>query len=264
MLSVESLSKTFFPKTVDEVLALRGLDLHLQTGDVVSVIGSNGAGKSTLLNAIAGVFPCERGRIVVDGSEVTRQPEHRRARLIARVTQDPKQGTAPAMSIEEHLAMANLRGGRRGLGRGVTDRQREQFRTALAELEIGLENRMKAPVGTLSGGQRQALALVMAGINRPALLLLDEHTANLDPKTGKRILDLTQRVISEHKLTTLMVTHNMDHAIRYGNRLIMMHQGQIVLDIRGDDKLTLSVHDLIARFESQAGARFLDDRVLLN
>jgi putative ABC transport system ATP-binding protein len=264
MLDVQSLNKTFFSGTVDEVTALRDVSLSLRPLDFVTIVGSNGAGKSTLLHAIAGAFPCDSGRVVLGGVDITREPEHRRARLIARVLQDPKQGSAPSMSIEENLSMAALRGQRRGLGAGVTAAMRQRFRHELAGLGIGLEQRLGAPVGTLSGGQRQAVALIMAVIKRPALLMVDEHTASLDPKTGARILEITDRVVREHRLTALMVTHNMEHALRYGNRLVMMHNGQIVLDIAGDEKARLGVADLIARFERQAGEHFLDDRVLLS
>jgi putative tryptophan/tyrosine transport system ATP-binding protein len=263
MLSVQSLTKTFFPGTVDEVVALRELSLAVGPGEFVTVIGSNGAGKSTLLNAIAGVFRCESGRIQLNGEDITNQPEHRRAASIARVYQDPKLGTAPTMSIEEHLAMAVLRGERRGLGRGVTAPAREHFCRELEPLGIGLDQRLKAPVGTLSGGQRQALALVMAAIKKPALLLLDEHTASLDPKTAARIMALTDTVVREHQLTTLMVTHNMEHALRHGSRLVMMHQGRVVLDVAAEDKERYTVLDLVAAFERQAGEKFVDDTVLL-
>jgi putative tryptophan/tyrosine transport system ATP-binding protein len=264
MLNIQSLNKTFFSDTVDEVRALRDLSLDLQPLDFITIVGSNGAGKSSLLNAIAGVFACDSGRVVLGGADITREPEYRRARLIARVLQDPKQGSAPSMTIEENLAMAALRGQTRGLHAGVTESMRAQFRTELAVLGIGLEKRLRAPVGTLSGGQRQAVALIMAVIKRPALLLLDEHTASLDPQTGARILEITDRVVREHQLTAIMVTHNMDHALRYGNRLVMMHHGQIVLDIAGEEKRRVSVSDLLARFQQQAGEHLMDDRVLLS
>jgi putative tryptophan/tyrosine transport system ATP-binding protein len=263
MLHVQSLTKTFFPGTVDEVVALRDLSLTVQPGEFVTLIGSNGAGKSTLLNAIAGVFACEAGRISLDGEDITAWPEHRRAGAIARVYQDPKLGTAPSMSIEEHLAMALLRGEPRGLRRGVTNPLRARFREELKPLGIGLEQRLGAAVGTLSGGQRQSLALVMAAIKKPALLLLDEHTASLDPKTAVRIIELTDRLVREHELTTLMVTHNMEHALRYGSRLVMMHQGRAVLDVAGEAKRGCGVPDLLAAFERQAGERFVDDAALL-
>ena len=263
MLLVQSLTKTFFPGTVDEVVALRELSLAVQPGEFVTLIGSNGAGKSTLLNAIAGVFRCDSGRISLNGEDVTSQAEHRRAGSIARVYQDPKLGTAPGMSIEEHLAMAALRGQPRSLARGVTNAARERFCAELEPLGIGLDQRLKAPVGTLSGGQRQALALIMAAIKKPSLLLLDEHTASLDPKTAARIIELTDSVVREHELTTLMVTHNMEHALRYGSRLVMMHQGRVVLDVSGAEKARYTVLDLIAAFERQAGEKFVDDTVLL-
>jgi putative ABC transport system ATP-binding protein len=264
VLEVQSLNKTFFSGTVDEVRALRDLSLALQPLDFVTIVGSNGAGKSTLLNAIAGMFACDSGRVMLGGADITREPEYRRARLMSRVLQDPKQGSAPSMSIEENMAMALLRGQTRGLSSGVTSDMRGDFRRELVGLGIGLENRLKTSVGTLSGGQRQAVALIMAVLRRPALLMLDEHTASLDPKTGARILEITDRVIRDHQLTALMVTHNMEHALRYGNRLVMMHQGQIVLDIGGAEKARLRVVDLVARFEQQAGEHFIDDRVLLS
>jgi putative tryptophan/tyrosine transport system ATP-binding protein len=264
MLDVQSLNKTFFSGTVDEIRALRDLSLSVQPLDFVTIVGSNGAGKSTLLNAIAGVFECDSGRLQLGGLDITHEPEYRRARLISRVLQDPKQGNAPSMTIEENLAMAMLRGQTRGLGSGVTDLMRNRFRAELSVLGIGLQTRLKSPVGALSGGQRQSVALIMAVIKRPLLLLLDEHTASLDPKTGARILEITDRVIREHQVTALMVTHNMEHALHYGNRLVMMHQGQIVLDISGAEKAQLGVVDLIARFEQQSGEHFIDDRVLLS
>ncbi len=263
MLHVQSLTKTFFASTVDEVVALRDLTMTVQPGEFVTVIGSNGAGKSTLLNAIAGVFRCDTGRISLNGADITGQPEHRRAGSIARVYQDPKLGTAPNMSIEEHLAMAMLRGSPRGLGWGVTAHARELFCRELEPLGIGLDQRLRAPVGTLSGGQRQALALVMAAIKKPSLLLLDEHTASLDPKTAARIIELTDTIVREHELTTLMVTHNMDHALRYGNRLVMMHQGRIVLDVSGSEKGSYTIPRLVAAFERQAHEKFVDDTALL-
>jgi putative ABC transport system ATP-binding protein len=263
MLHVQSLTKTFFPGTVDEVVALRDVNLVVQPGEFVTLIGSNGAGKSTLLNAIAGVFRCDAGRIRLNDADITGQPEHRRAASIARVYQDPKLGTAPSMTIEEHLAMALLRGEPRTLRRAVTHHLRERFREELKPLGIGLEERLGASVGTLSGGQRQSLALVMAAIKKPALLLLDEHTASLDPKTAIRVMDLTDRVVRDHELTAVMVTHNMEHALRYGSRLVMMHQGRPVLDVAGQDKQGYTVMDLVAAFERQAGERFVDDTALL-
>ena len=263
MLELRSLNKTFFWGTADSVRALKDLSLSVQPMDFVTIVGSNGAGKSTLLNAIAGVFPCDSGQVVLAGVDVTREPEYRRARLISRVVQDPKLGTAPTMSLEENLAMALLRGRSRGLASGVTAGMRDLFRDELGHLGIGLEHRLRSSVGTLSGGQRQAVALIMAVLQKPALLMLDEHTASLDPKTGARILEITDRVVREHQLTALMVTHNMEHALRYGNRLVMMHYGEIVLDIAEDEKKRFGVADLIARFEAQAHERFMDDRVLL-
>jgi putative ABC transport system ATP-binding protein len=263
VLNIQSLSKTFFIGTVDEIVALQHVSLTLNAGDFATIIGSNGAGKSTLLNVIAGVHACDSGRIILDDEDITRYPEHRRARLVARVFQDPKQGTAALMSIEEHLAMARTRGRRYGLHWGVTAQLRRQFRDSLAVLNMGLEDRLRVPVGTLSGGQRQALALLMAAIQPPSLLLLDEHTAGLDPQAAARILQLTDSLVHEHRLTSLMVTHHLEHAIRYGNRLMMMHQGRIALDIVGDEKRSLTVADLIRRFEKQIGKQILDDRLLL-
>lgn len=253
MLVVKNLTKTFFAGTVNEKKALQGIDLTLEDGDFVTVIGSNGAGKSTLLNAIAGVFPVDSGRIEVDGIDITRMKEHVRAKYIGRVFQDPMRGTAGRMMISENLAMAARRGQCPGLAWSEKPDQMKKFHELLAGLNLGLENRMTAHVGLLSGGQRQAITLLMATLVRPKLLLLDEHTAALDPKTAKKVLDLTERIVSENALTTLMITHNMRDAIALGNRLVMMHDGKIVVDIKGQEKKDLKVSDLLELFEKKTG-----------
>lgn len=254
MLVIENLHKTFFPGSVNEKKALQGVNLTLKDGDFVTVIGSNGAGKSTLLNAVAGVFPVDEGRIEIDGTDVTRMPEHVRARYIGRVFQDPMKGTAAGMMIEENLAIASRRGQRPGLGWSARADQREMFREMLKEIDLGLEDRMTAHVGLLSGGQRQALTLLMATLVRPKLLLLDEHTAALDPKTAEKVLTITDRIVRKEKLTTFMITHNMRDALRFGNRLIMMHAGRPVVDVSGEEKACLTVPDLLALFEKKAGS----------
>lgn len=253
MLTIENVSKTFFRGTPNEKTALRNVNLKLENGDFCTVIGSNGAGKSTLLNAVAGVFPVDEGRIILAGKNITKMPEHRRAALIGRVFQDPMKGTAGNMMIEENLAMASRRGRKQGLSWSSKPEQTEKFREMLKELDLGLEERMTAHVGLLSGGQRQALTLLMATLVRPHLLLLDEHTAALDPKTAAKVLELTDRLVTTHKLTTLMITHNMRDALRYGNRLVMMHAGRIVVDVKGEEKKHLTVPDLLALFEKGAG-----------
>lgn len=265
MLELKNISKTFNAGTVNEKIAMDDLSLHLSPGDFATVIGGNGAGKSTLLNMVAGVFQCDRGTgsIVLDGENITRQPEHRRARLIGRVFQDPMRGTASDMGIEENLAMAYRRGKNRGLGWGITEAERKRYTEILATLDLGLETRLKAKVGLLSGGQRQAITLLMSTLQRPKLLLLDEHTAALDPKTAKKVLELTQEIVARDNLTALMVTHNMKDAIRMGNRLIMMHEGKIIYDVREDEKRSLTVRDLMDKFESVSGDEFANDRVLL-
>lgn len=262
MLELKDIHKTFNPGTVTEKKALRGVDLVLEKGDFVTVIGGNGAGKSTLLNAIAGTFPIERGQVLIGGHDVTKQPEHRRARLLGRVFQDPMTGTAATMNIEENLALARRRGEFRGLKWGIRQKERDEYRERLKELDLGLESRMSSKVGLLSGGQRQALTLLMATLKRPELLLLDEHTAALDPRTAEKVLDLTRRLISENGLTALMVTHNMKDALALGNRLIMMHEGRIILDIR-EEKKNLTVEDLLARFGAASGEELNNDRMLL-
>lgn len=253
MLIAKNVHKTFFPGSVNEKKALQGVNLTLNDGDFVTVIGSNGAGKSTFLNAIAGVFPIDQGSIEIDGIDITNMPEHERARYIGRVFQDPMKGTAGNMMIEENLAMASRRGQRQGLAWSSKPEMTAKFREMLKELDLGLENRMTAHVGLLSGGQRQAVTLLMATLVRPHLLLLDEHTAALDPKTAEKVLALTVKLVETNKLTTLMITHNMRDALRFGNRLIMMHQGRVVVDVAGDEKKHLTVPDLLALFEKGAG-----------
>lgn len=253
MLIAKNVHKTFFPGSVNEKKALQGVNLTLNDGDFVTVIGSNGAGKSTFLNAIAGVFPIDQGSIEIDGIDITNMPEHERAKYIGRVFQDPMKGTAGNMMIEENLAMASRRGQRQGLAWSSKPEMTAKFREMLKELDLGLENRMTAHVGLLSGGQRQAVTLLMATLVRPHLLLLDEHTAALDPKTAEKVLALTVKLVETNKLTTLMITHNMRDALRFGNRLIMMHQGRVVVDVAGDEKKHLTVPDLLALFEKGAG-----------
>ena len=258
MLELKNLYKTFNAGTVNEKRAIDGLDLTLEDGDFVTIIGGNGAGKSTTLNLIAGVFPADQGNIILDGVDITRLPEHKRAKYLGRVFQDPMMGTAATMGIEENLALANRRGQRRTLRPGITAQEREKFRKQLAALGLGLEDRMTSKVGLLSGGQRQALTLLMATLKKPRLLLLDEHTAALDPKTADKVLQITEEIVARGKLTTLMVTHNMKHAIQYGNRLIMMDAGKVVVDIRGEEKKNLSVRDLLEKFKID------NDRMLLS
>jgi len=264
MLKVSGIVKRFNAGTVNEKVALNGVDLTLNTGDFVSVIGGNGAGKSTLLNAVAGVYPVDEGTIEIDGVDVTRLSEHKRAKYLGRVFQDPMMGTAADMNIEENLALALRRGKPRTLRWGVTAAERERYFELLKQLDLGLEHRMTTKVGLLSGGQRQALTLLMATLLKPSILLLDEHTAALDPKTGAKVLELTRQLIEEHRLTTLMITHNMREAIQYGNRLIMMHAGRIILDIRGKEKQNLTVEDLLHQFERASGTVLDNDRMLLS
>ncbi|HQQ89045.1 MAG TPA: ABC transporter ATP-binding protein [Oscillospiraceae bacterium] len=264
MLEVTDICKTFNPGTVNEKIALNGLSLTLRDGDFVTVIGGNGAGKSTLLNAVASVWPVDGGKIFIDGVDVTGLPEYRRARYIGRVFQDPMMGTAPTMQIEENLALAARRGCSRTLRAGITGAEREEYHEKLKMLELGLESRMTARVGLLSGGQRQALTLLMATLREPKLLLLDEHTAALDPATAQKVLDLTDRIVEEHHLTTLMITHNMKDALRHGNRLIMMNEGKIILDISGEEKQRLTKQDLLSKFAEVSGSGLETDRVLLS
>ena len=263
MLRITNLHKTFNPGTVNEKKALDGLNLHIRDGDFVTVIGGNGAGKSTLLNAIAGVWKPDCGSIEIDGVDVSNMPDYKRAACLGRVFQDPMKGTAPDMEIAENLAIAARRGTKRRLIRGVKKAEREEYKKLLATLELGLEDRIGAKVGLLSGGQRQAVTLLMASLKRPKLLLLDEHTAALDPKTAAKVLEITDRIVEENKLTTLMITHNMKDAIAHGNRLIMMNDGRIVVDVEGEDKKKLTVEDLLRLFVSASGDEFVDDRAVL-
>ncbi|MCZ8515750.1 ABC transporter ATP-binding protein [Paenibacillus filicis] len=263
MLSIEQVTKLFNPGTPDEKVALSGINLHLREGDFVTVIGSNGAGKSTLMNIISGVMAPDLGKVSIAGQSVGHLPEHRRCDWIGRVFQDPMAGTAPTMTIEENLAMAYRRGKPRGLSIGVTGRKRKLFREQLSRLGIGLENRLGAKVGLLSGGERQALSLLMATFTEPRILLLDEHTAALDPSRAELITKLTKQIVEEMKLTTLMVTHNMEQAIRLGNRLIMMDKGRIILDVPETEKPDLTVEGLLNEFARIRGEKFVDDRVVL-
>lgn len=264
MVKITKLEKTFNPGTVNAKTALNGVNLHLNPGDFVTVIGSNGAGKSTLLNAIAGVWKPDYGSIEIDGVDVTNMPEYQRAQFLGRVFQDPMMGTAPDMEIAENLAIAARRGTKRRFKWGVRKAEREKYRKLLADLELGLENRLSEKVGRLSGGQRQAVTLLMATLNRPKLLLLDEHTAALDPKTAAKVLELTDRIVRENQLTTLMITHNMHDAIVHGNRLIMMHEGRVIVDISGEEKKNLTVEDLLKLFAQESGGRTFNDRAILS
>jgi putative ABC transport system ATP-binding protein len=264
MLELRNVKKTFNAGTINEKVALRGVNLTLNDGDFVTVIGGNGAGKSTLLNAIAGVWRLDCGSVVLDGHDLTNMPEYKRAKFLGRVFQDPMMGTAAKMQIEENLALAYRRGKRRGLKWGVTNEEREIYREELKILGLGLEDRMTAKVGLLSGGQRQALTLLMATLQKPKLLLLDEHTAALDPKTAKTVLDLTEKIIEEDHLTALMVTHNMKDAIRMGNRLIMMQDGRVIYDVSGEEKKKLKVSDLMEKFQEASGTEFANDRMILS
>ena len=263
MLDVKNIYKTFNPGTVNEKTALRGVSLTLNDGDFVTVIGGNGAGKSTLLNAVAGVWPVDSGSISIGGADVTHLPEHKRAKYIGRVFQDPMMGTAATMQIEENMALAARRGRGRTLRKGITRDEREHYREMLKILDLGLEDRLTSKVGLLSGGQRQALTLLMATLRKPQLLLLDEHTAALDPKTAAKVLDATERIVQKDKLTTLMITHNMKDAIVHGNRLIMMYEANIALDISGEDKKKLTVEQLLAKFGQATGSDEADDKLLL-
>ena len=263
MLVIQNIAKTFNPGTVNEKAALNHLSLTLEEGDFVTVIGGNGAGKSTMLNAISGVWPVDEGTIRIDGVDVTELSEHRRAVYLGRVFQDPMVGTAGNMTIEENLALAARRGEKRTLRWGIRKSEREQFKELLRPLGLGLEDRLTAKVGLLSGGQRQALTLLMASLKKPKVLLLDEHTAALDPKTAAKVLELSDQIVKEHKLTTLMVTHNMKDAIVHGNRLIMLDAGRVILDIRGEDKKKLTVPELLARFTAASGEEVESDRLLL-
>jgi putative ABC transport system ATP-binding protein len=262
MLKITNLQKTFNPGTINAKTALYGLNLHINDGDFVTVIGGNGAGKSTLLNAIAGVWKPDFGTIEIDGIDVTQMPEYRRAKFLGRVFQDPMRGTAPDMEIAENLSIAARRGTGRKFTKGVRKEERARYRELLATLELGLEGRISDKVGLLSGGQRQAVTLLMATLNRPKLLLLDEHTASLDPKTAIKVLELTDQIVYKNKLTTLMITHNMKDAIAHGNRLIMMHGGRIIVDVSGDEKKDLTVEQLLNLF-TQASNGIISDRMVL-
>ncbi|MCD7933935.1 MAG: ABC transporter ATP-binding protein [Oscillospiraceae bacterium] len=264
MFEIRSIHKTFNPGTINAKTALNGLSLTLADGDFVTVIGGNGAGKSTMLNAVAGVFPVDSGSILIDGTDVTDLPEYRRAALLGRVFQDPMMGTAPTMSIEENLALAVRRGQKRGLKWGISNTERALFRERLETLGLGLENRLSAKVGLLSGGQRQALTLLMASLKEPKLLLLDEHTAALDPKTAAKVLELSDQIVQEHHLTTLMVTHNMRDAIAHGNRLIMLDAGRVVVDVSGEQKQRLTPQELVELFSKASDSDEVNDKLLLS
>ena len=264
MLEIKNIYKTFNPGTINEKVALNGLSLKLNEGDFVTVIGGNGAGKSTMLNAVAGVWPVDEGQIIIDGTDVTRLSEYKRAAYLGRVFQDPMTGTAATMGIEENLALAKRRGKTRFLRSGITKAEREEYKELLKILNLGLEDRLTSKVGLLSGGQRQALTLLMATLQKPKLLLLDEHTAALDPKTAAKVLDITDRIVNRDHLTTLMITHNMKDAIAHGNRLIMMMNGKIILDIQGEEKKKLTVKQLLDKFEEASGEEFSNDSAIHN
>ncbi len=264
MLDINQVYKTFNAGTINEKKALTGLDIHLQEGDFVQVIGGNGAGKSTMLNCLAGMFPVDQGTIQIDGQDVTRLPEFKRAKLIGRVSQDPMMGTAANMNIEENLALALRRGEKRTLRWGVTNKERERYHELLKTLGLGLEDRMTNKVGLLSGGQRQALTLLMATLQKPRILLLDEHTAALDPQTAAKVLELSEKIIADNHLTAMMVTHNMKDAIVHGNRLVMMQDGHIILDIAGEEKKHLTVETLLEKFSQVSGSELANDRMLLS
>ena len=263
MLELKEIYKTFNPGTINEKRALNGVSLTLADGDFVTVIGGNGAGKSTLLNAVAGVWPVDSGTIAIDGIDVTHLPEHKRAQYIGRVFQDPMMGTAATMQIEENLALAARRGKARGLQAGITASERTEYRELLKILDLGLEDRLTAKVGLLSGGQRQAITLLMASLVKPKLLLLDEHTAALDPKTAAKVLDATEKIVQRDRLTTLMITHNMRDAIAHGNRLIMMYEGRVAVDVSGEEKKNLTVEQLLSLFSKASGSDEADDKLLL-
>lgn len=264
MLEIKNVTKIFNGGTVNEKIALSDVSLTLEDGDFVTVIGGNGAGKSTILNMVAGVYPVDMGSIVIDGVDVTRLPEHKRAKYIGRVFQDPMMGTAADMWVEENLAIADRRGKRRGFKWAITKKDKTKYREELKELDLGLDTRMTTKMGLLSGGQRQAITLLMATLKRPKLLLLDEHTAALDPKTAAKVLEITDRLVKENSLTALMVTHNMKDAIAYGNRLIMMNAGKIILDVKGEEKKNLTIEALLEMFTKASGAEFASDRALLS
>ena len=263
MLEIQNVHKTFNLGTINEKIALNGVNLNLNPGDFVTIIGGNGAGKSTTLNAIAGVWSIDEGNIIVDGVDLTRLSEHKRAVHLGRVFQDPMIGTAATMSIEENMAIAARRGEHRGFRWGISKKEREQYKEQLKELNLGLEERLSSKVGLLSGGQRQAITLLMAAMKKPKLLLLDEHTAALDPKTAAKVLEISDKIIEENQLTAMMVTHNMKDAIAHGNRLIMMHEGRVIYDVSGEEKKKLHVSDLLAKFEEASGGEFANDRMML-
>lgn len=263
MLEIKNVTKVFNPGTVNEKLALDVFSLTLEEGDFVTVIGGNGAGKSTMMNAIAGVWPVDAGQILIDGVDVTKLSEHKRAKYLGRVFQDPMTGTAATMGIDENLALAKRRGKTRSLKSGTSKKEREEYKELLKTLGLGLEDRLTSKVGLLSGGQRQALTLLMATLVKPKLLLLDEHTAALDPKTAAKVLETTEKIIDRDHLTTLMITHNMKDAIAHGNRLIMMHEGRVIYDVRGEEKKNLKVSDLLKKFEEVSGGEFANDRMML-
>ena len=263
LLKIEDIHKTLEAGTVNENHFLKVLDLTVEEGDFISVIGGNGAGKSTLMNILAGGLQVDQGDILLEGKSIKQTSVRKRAKDIARVFQDPKMGTASRLTIEENMAIAKKRGAKRGLSWGVKEKDREEFKTALRELNIGLENRLKVDTQYLSGGQRQALTLVMAALVKPKLLLLDEHTAALDPKTSEMVMELTQKIVESHDLTTLMITHDMNHAIAYGNRLIMLYQGKIVVDVKGEEKKNLTVEDLMRLFQQNSGETLVSDELVL-
>ena len=263
MLEIKNVSKTFNIGTINEKKALNKLSLKLNPGDFVTIIGGNGAGKSTMLNMIAGVYPIDGGQIIIDDVDISRMPEHKRAKYIGRVFQDPMMGTSAGMQIDENLALAFRRGEKRGLSWGIKKSEKELYKEILAKLGLGLQTRMTSKVGLLSGGQRQALTLLMATLKKPKLLLLDEHTAALDPQTAKTVLDLTKQIVAEQNLTAMMVTHNMKDALNIGNRLIMMHSGRVIYDVGGEEKKKLKVEDLLRKFEEASGGEFANDRMML-
>ena len=264
MLELKNIYTTFNAGTINEKSVFEGLSLTLNDGDFVTVIGGNGAGKSTMLNVISGAYPVDEGKVIIDGKDVTRLPEHKRAQYIGRVFQDPRLGTASDMWVEENMSIADSRGHKRGIRWAIRGKDRAKYRELLAMLDLGLEDRLTTKMGLLSGGQRQAVTLLMASMKKPKLLLLDEHTAALDPKTAAKVLEITNKVVSENKLTTLMITHNMKDAIEYGNRIIMMHNGNIILDISGEEKKQLTVEQLLTMFSKASGSEFTNDRTLLN
>lgn len=263
MLELHNIHKVFNKGSINENYVLQGIELVLEEGDYVTVIGGNGAGKSTTLNAVAGVWPIDEGAILINGRNVTGLSEHQRAKYVGRVFQDPKSGSAPDMEIQENLALAARRGQGRGLRWGITKKEQEEYREKLRSFDLGLENRLSDKVGLLSGGQRQALTLLMATLKKPEILLLDEHTAALDPKTAAKVLELTDKIIEENHLTTMMITHNMNDAIKHGNRLIMMNKGKIIFDVKGEEKAKLTVNDLLVKFEQASGTKLNNDRMLL-